>query len=300
MIITENNIQSDNKVETGKKQKTLSRFIQIDNRRYYNTGLTLAENEVPMMHYNTINGVDVYTLDSFGSELNQIYIENDGKYEIYANMKYYQELDKVNNVSFSNFNTIKLSASDRAMNKIKQDLKPRIVESSVPYIYIYGNVELDIKLYIEDGYVTESIPVYNKGWHVKARNGKINKKYDYLYYENSSKIIPKFNTTLGWCFKRDEFACKFSGILRNYNLNEKEICDFIKGWLPLLTEDCYTAYPIINDEINPIVEILTSKDILQNRLWFIFEKGRKDVKIPAIKPFNRCCNNILEWGGIML
>ena len=65
-------------------------------------------------------------------------------------------------------------------------------------------------------------------------NGKIDKKYDYLFYECE---IPDFwQYHEGWIVKQDELSAFFEQNLKDYGFNDAEIEDFLEFWIPELKE----------------------------------------------------------------
>lgn len=75
-----------------------------------------------------------------------------------------------------------------------------------PNIYLYPeeNKELEVRLnFSKGGKVIESIPKYGEGWSVRVnKTGKIDSKYDYLFYESEQPNHWQYDT--GWEIEKKE------------------------------------------------------------------------------------------------
>ncbi|MCD4820145.1 MAG: hypothetical protein K8S23_15790 [Candidatus Cloacimonetes bacterium] len=175
-----------------------------------------------------------------------------------------------------------------------------------PAIYIYPEqpsqykVKLDLKKGVS---LTKSIPEYNAGWDVFIdKDGKIDNKYDYLFYECVQFDKSKFN--YGYCFSADRMVTSLKKILKEIGLNEIESKDFIEYWGNRFTSyPYYKVYPLLDNEINKYVElkiIPEPESVL--RVWLFFEgiHTREELKTPKYNRFDRKKSSVVEWGGVML
>jgi hypothetical protein len=171
-----------------------------------------------------------------------------------------------------------------------------------PNIYIYPLHKTRLCVGISfpmGGDIVESIPEYGDGWCVDIDiNGKINGKYDYLFYESKQPNI--FQYEKGWCIGRADLKSFFEKNMAQYNFSSSEIRDFIDYWMPLLTEDnFYCIYPQTNEIIDKIIRLdLSVKPDKIYRLFYgvIGTSEFKKLEAPKIKSFDRNGFYIVEWG----
>ena len=171
-----------------------------------------------------------------------------------------------------------------------------------PNIYIYPQSQTKLCVGLSfpmGGSIVESIPEYDKGWCVEVdTKGKINGKYDYLFYESKQPNI--FQYEYGWCVGRENLKSFFEKNMANYNFSIAEIKDFIDYWVPLLTEDnYYCIYPQTNEIIDRIIQLNFSvKPDKIHRLFYGVIGANTFIKLedPDIKPFDRNGFYIVEWG----
>ena len=151
--------------------------------------------------------------------------------------------------------------------------------------------------------MTESIPEYGSGWDVFVETtGRIDRKYEYLFYEASIHDLPSFNT--GWCFYNEDLPVELRTILLEIGLNDKEADDFLEYWLEYLAEyEYYSVYPVFNRSLDQYVELhVTPEPDAQLRFWLFFEGSTDFRALPdqAVPAFQRGSTTVVEWGGTLL
>ncbi|MEA3476510.1 MAG: hypothetical protein U9R23_08760 [Candidatus Cloacimonadota bacterium] len=183
-------------------------------------------------------------------------------------------------------------------------LKP--MEDRKPAIYIYPEEErkFQVKLILKNGTrITKSIPEYNSGWDVFVeKSGRIDSKYDYLFYEASIKIMPELSS--GWCISQKNLKNKLNSLLLKVGLNQKEINEFLDYWLNILKDyNYYKIYPLFNEQIDYYVELKINpkpKTIFRMRFFFQGCKNFEELPSPQINDFVREGTTVIEWGGVLL
>ena len=100
-----------------------------------------------------------------------------------------------------------------------------------PAIYLYpvkdSFVNVSLKI---DGKIIKDIPKYNNGWNVfVTKNGIINGKYDYLFYE--AKLEKLQLPKEGWVVSYSNLENWFDTYLIKLGLNNKEARQFKEYWL---------------------------------------------------------------------
>ena len=175
-----------------------------------------------------------------------------------------------------------------------------------PAIYIYPQIEenYNVNLLFKDGVsLTKSIPLYNNGWDVFVdKKGKINNRYDYLFYECS--LATNFKFQKGYCYSSDDINSGIKQILSEIGLNEKEIRDFVDYWGNRFEKyPFYKVYPVVDNEIDNFVELqISPKPDSILRVWLYFEGCNSNQKLehPLFKKFERRNSVVVEWGGVMI
>ncbi len=172
-----------------------------------------------------------------------------------------------------------------------------------PAIYLYPTKKqaVDVSLVIR-GTITTSIPAYKNGWHVIVdTDGRIEGRYDYLFYENTLNkiVLPKE----GWIKKGDELSPWFDVILPKLGLNAKETEQFKVYWLAELDKDSLYEIKLFSRSFlaeNMTLSIDPKPDTLI-RVIFNFKVIEEIYKIksPTIITPKRSGFHVLEWGGII-
>lgn len=178
---------------------------------------------------------------------------------------------------------------------------PQVVKK--PAIYLYPikdsmiNVQLDI-----NGKITRDIPEYKNGWNVfVTKQGLIDNKYDYLFYEAELRKIELPNN--GWIVNYNDLEEWFDINLIKLGLNEKEKYQFKEYWLKELPKSEYYEIRLLSDEFlkeNMNLIITPSPDTLI-RLNFYFKplNEKIDLQEQTIITPERKGFTVVEWGGML-
>jgi len=175
-----------------------------------------------------------------------------------------------------------------------------------PNIYLYPETEilLDVDIsFPENGKVIKSIPDFPDQWKgLKITpDGKINNKYDYLFYETEQLAL--FPAEKGWIVAQNDLEAFFRTNLKETGFIDREIKDFIEFWIPKLVEsDHYAIYPQYNEQIDPLIKLEFSKqpDSIIRLLYLIQECNPKHFQLeaPVIPGFSMEGFVVREWGVI--
>ncbi|MCX6150678.1 MAG: hypothetical protein NTX22_09160 [Ignavibacteriales bacterium] len=175
-----------------------------------------------------------------------------------------------------------------------------------PNIYIYPQVKSVVSVKLEfplGGIVIESIPAYLGEWSVQAEpTGKIDNKYDYLFYEAKTPDIYQYSS--GWIVNRDSLPLFFRTKLSESGFIDREINDFTQYWIQrLITYPYYFIYPQFSNDIDKIIRLKISPspdNVL--RLFFIIKGSEKnviDLSKPIVPKFAREGFVVAEWGVVL-
>lgn len=174
-----------------------------------------------------------------------------------------------------------------------------------PNIYLYpeSTTQLKVNLFPKKGNeITLSIPSYQKGWNVFVElSGKIDNKYEYLFYEGKLTDYPK--SKIGWSVASSELWNFFPIVMNQYGFNEKEIKDFVDYWQEHLPKSEYCdIIPVTNQEVEKeFALIIEPKPDKVLRVWFyiIPTNHKKDLTSPLIPKFERKGFTVTEWGVLL-
>jgi hypothetical protein len=172
-----------------------------------------------------------------------------------------------------------------------------------PAIYLYPEDDSYIDVFLEiNGRITKDIPKYNEGWRVFARkDGLLNDKFDYLYYEADLKKIELPEE--GWVVGYSDLESWFNEYLVKLGLNEKEKKQFMEYWMAELPESKYYEIKLLTEDYmkkNMNLIVLPEPDNVI-RLNFHFRRLNKKTSIsePQIITPERSGFVVVEWGGIL-
>lgn len=125
-----------------------------------------------------------------------------------------------------------------------------------PVIYLYPTEPMDVSVkLITDGKITVSDPPYAGGWRVSATSsGKIDGKYDYLFYE--ADVGREADLSKGWIVERESIGEWFDTMLPEFGLNAKEKKDFMDYWMVNLPKSPYYKIVILsNEDLDKMVKL---------------------------------------------
>ncbi len=205
------------------------------------------------------------------------------------------------------------TAASPALKKIASWLKKHIGNPILnflgvykPNIYIYNDKDIDVNVRIEPyAFITESIPLYDqdKGWHAMVRNGSINGRNDYLFYEAR---IPDagLQREEGFIIHGDTRREDMEKMLARYGFNLVEKDDFLEYWISKLSNQRdYVFFPQENDILEDIMPLAVAPqpDAIF-RIWFLIEEMDGDKAFTVITDTEKIARQgytVVEWGGIM-
>jgi hypothetical protein len=191
-----------------------------------------------------------------------------------------------------------------------------------PAIYLYPPKEmaLNVKLSL-NGKLTKSIPDYGvNGWDVIAHpDGKLTTYNlqpiinNYLYYEADIKDIelPKE----GWVMAAKDIPDHVGTILTQIGFNQAEIADFMKYWIPRLTDKPYYFVTLllestINEKETLSLSVLqptthnsqpiTPDSMIRTRVAFEGLDTPIKVNSLAIPSHSRNGFTLTDWGGTIV
>ncbi len=175
-----------------------------------------------------------------------------------------------------------------------------------PNIYIYPRVKEVVSIKLEfplGGAVIESSPAYLGEWRVVVEPaGKIDNKYDYLFYESKTPDAYQYNS--GWIVCKDSLPIFLRANLSESGFNGREINDFIEYWVPRLINYPYCiVYPQYASDIDKIIElkISASPDNILRLFYVIKGSANREISLckPVIPKFKREGFVVAEWGVIL-
>lgn len=178
-----------------------------------------------------------------------------------------------------------------------------------PLIYLYPEKETLVTINLDksvDLFATD--PEYKDKWTILAEpNGKLidmssNKRYSSLFWEGDAPLIGE--PSIANLVHRTQVEDYITSSLEKLGLNENEINDFNRYWLPQMnSEDYYLIYFYDNNTVKRFVEhdinpkpdtqIRVMMDMRGYNNRFEFNEVGADYKKPVRKGFT-----IVEWGGI--
>ena len=257
------------------------------------------------VHLGKRIGVNYVIIDSFITDNNLSYSFNNmgtGQYSVSIEKRTYDP----------NYESISIIGNHYylpfvdGINPLESIIRIKYMSVEKPAIYIYPekseNYHVSLK-FLNETHLTKSIPEYNEGWKVFIdKTGKIDNKYDYLFYECA--LIKNLEFSQGYCYSVKDLRAGIVFILDEIGLNKQEIKDFIEYWEDRFQEyPFYKIYPLINSEIDNFVELQVSPQpdsVL--RVWLYFEgcESKEQLSTPTFKKFERRKSVVVEWGGVMM
>jgi hypothetical protein len=137
-----------------------------------------------------------------------------------------------------------------------------------------------------------------KGWRAEIRNGSLNGKGDFLFYEamvNDSG----WQKEQGYIIRADYREQDMTSILGRYGFNKKETVEFIEYWSQHLAEDVdFVFYPQETGAVDRVMPLYISPEPDHvMRIWFYAEplvSAPEPVKSP--EKIIREGFYVVEWG----
>jgi hypothetical protein len=173
-----------------------------------------------------------------------------------------------------------------------------------PNIYLYSDRDLTAQVRLAPEYaITVSEPVYQpgKGWRAEIRNGSLNGKGDFLFYEALGSDY-EWQKEEGYIIRAAYREQDMAFMLRHYGFNQKETVEFIDYWASHLIEDMdFVFYPQETAAVNQDMPLyITPKPDHVMRIWFCAEplmSAPEPVKSP--EKIVREGFYVVEWGVII-
>ena len=174
-----------------------------------------------------------------------------------------------------------------------------------PVIYLYPEEEMNVEIKIPTVDFTTTYPLYNNGWNIIASpdgtlTDKNNREYNYLYWEGYTDY--QVDLSEGFVVSKNEYIEFLENKLEYVGLSDKEACDFISYWLPLMNEYEYCLVSFQKD-YGEKVKIEYSVEPNNELVVFTAIQGL-DAPIQVIeqdlssyKDFLREGFVSVEWGG---
>jgi hypothetical protein len=170
-----------------------------------------------------------------------------------------------------------------------------------PNIYLYSDRDLTAQVRIApENAITVSEPFYSPGmgWQAEIRNGSLNGKGDFLFYEAKGSDFPwqkEYGCVIRAAYREQDMAF----MLGQYGFNEKETAEFIDYWASHLIEDMdFVFYPQETAAVNqdmPLT-IRPSPDHVM-RIWFYAEPlGTTPEPVIYPEKIVREGFYVVEWG----
>ncbi len=175
-----------------------------------------------------------------------------------------------------------------------------------PVIYLYpveDNAEISVSLDY-NGDITDLIPEFNaeNTWNVTAnKDGKITfegQQYDYLFWEGVPKYEYDFFT--GYCVKGSDTEAFLNAKLAEQGLNEGEIKEFLRFWLPDMEGNPYNIISFQDKTYRKGAKLsVTPEPDTMIRVFMAWYPSDVSVKInpQILETPSRQGFTVVEWGG---
>ena len=176
-----------------------------------------------------------------------------------------------------------------------------------PVIYLYpeNTMDIEVKLKFKNDKLTCVYPKFNENdntWKIKASpDGTFaikDKKYPYLFWESES--YSKQDLSSGFIVKADDAENFLEEKLKKLGLNEKETCDFITFWLPLLLRNKISLCSFQSEKFFEEIHLdVSPKPKTMIRVFLSIKKLEKEIEVKEqeIKEIKREGFTVVEWGG---
>ena len=178
------------------------------------------------------------------------------------------------------------------------------IEKPVIYLYTEKPIDVTINLNINKSKFATVYPKFTSKneWKLRANpNGEIivdNKKYPYLFWEADSYIVQDFSK--GFVVKAEDAESFLEEKLKILGLNERESCDFITFWLPVLLRNKLSLCSFQTEEFFKNFEMkIEPKPDSVLRVFLSIKKidNTMNIEEQALPNFERKGFTVVEWGG---
>lgn len=178
-----------------------------------------------------------------------------------------------------------------------------------PVIYLYPEEPTDVIVSLSGAELTTTYPEYKDGWVVCAYPDgtlldKNNREYNYLYWEGKTSDFVDLSS--GFVVEKGNLISFLESKLSEVGLSDKEACDFISYWLPLINQNNYVlvSFQMENYEnaVNLNYSVTPDNEL---RLFVAFKGLNNHIEIPEqdlsyYKNFKREGFYVVEWGGTLI
>ena len=181
------------------------------------------------------------------------------------------------------------------------------VKKPVIYLYPEKPTDITINLNLNNAKFTCVYPKFTSEntWNVHAlQNSEIiieDRRYPYLYWEANSYV--PLNFSKGFIVKDEDAETFLEEKLKIIGLNDKESCDFITYWLPVLQKNKLSLCSFQTEEFfkNYELKIKPKPDSIL-RVFLSIKKIDKmvDITEQSFPKFERKGFSVIEWGGSSL
>jgi len=177
-------------------------------------------------------------------------------------------------------------------------------EKPVIYLYPTHTMDVNVRVSLTDGVLTETIPESDGEWTVTAEpDGRLTdkatgKKYDYIYWESSDRT--EYDWSEGFVVAGKDSDDFLKKILPRMGLNEKESSEFISYWLPRLKKNSCNLISFQTDRYTDSAKLdVSPKPDSVLRVFMAFKEisGPYYVTPQKIDKFERNGFTVVEWGG---
>jgi hypothetical protein len=175
-----------------------------------------------------------------------------------------------------------------------------------PNLYLYPTSKQTISVTLEfphGGRILDSDPPYGSGWTVEVDpNGRINGRYDYLYYEAQTE--DRYQYSSGWVVQKDTLHQFFLEVLSQAGFSGRETGDFLDYWIPRLhASNFYAVYPQESEQIENLIKLAISPHPTSLlRLFFVIEALHQNTPAlaqPGLIRIERQGFFVAEWGVVL-
>lgn len=279
----------DNLTKNIKDEKTICRYNSVFVR--------LNDNKVDILYYFTPTSVYLNTELVLREESNILCVFQDTFQGVIDSMVGSGcDIDSVQ--SFMN----KLEESDLGIAILLLQM------SYKPVIYLYPEEELELEVKLDNVTFTTTYPLYKDAWDIIARRDgtlidKNNREYNYLYWEGYTDY--QVDLSEGFIISKDKYIEFLEDKLEYIGLSDKEACDFISYWLPLMNEYEYCLVSFQKDygeKVKIAYNIQPDNELI---LFVAFKGLDKPIKIEEqdlsyYNDFERTGFTVVEWGGTII
>jgi hypothetical protein len=173
-----------------------------------------------------------------------------------------------------------------------------------PNIYLYSDRDLTAQVRLApENAITVSEPTYQpgKGWRAEIRNGSLNGKGDFLFYEG---LVPDsgWQKEEGYVIRAVYREQDMASLLGQYGFNDKETSEFIEYWAGHLAYDVdYVLYPQETGDVDHVMPLSISPEPDHvMRIWFFAEPlGSAPEPVTHPEKIVRDGFYVVEWGVII-